>query len=201
MKIRPLKIGVTGGIGSGKTTVCRIFESLDIPVYYADDRAKTLMANDPILMEQIIDNFGPSSYFSDGGLNRGFIAGIVFQQPEKLIILNQIVHPAVRTDGLKWHKEQKRVPYTIKEAALMIESGNYKGMDKIIVVTAPIEARIQRVMKRDKVDEAAVNARINKQMPEKEKLKYADFIITNDGNHSLIKQVIKIHQSLVGTIE
>lgn len=195
--IKSLKIGVTGGIGSGKTTICKIFASMGIPIYNSDLRAKSIMVENMDVVEQIIDNIGADSYFKDGSLNRAYIAGIVFRQKEKLEILNKIVHPAVRLDGLKWDEEQVGTPYTIKEAALMIESGNYKGLDKIIVVTAPKDIRIARVVQRDKTNRDAVLARIDKQMPEAEKVKYADYIIVNDGHHSLVKQAYKIHRSLV----
>lgn len=197
---KKLKIGITGGIGSGKSTVCRLFEVLGIPVYYADDRAKSIMVDKMEVVEQIIDLLGPAAYFPDGSLNRQFIAGIVFKDSEKLQKLNKIVHPAVRTDGIEWHHSQTDVPYTLKEAALLIESGNYQSMDKIIVVSAPKEMRIQRVMTRDQVEKAAVLARMEKQLPEKEKIKKADFVITNDLTRPLIQQVWKIHQSLLASI-
>ena len=192
-----VQVGITGGIGSGKTTVCKIFETLGIPVYYADDRAKAIMVENPIVMEQIIDQIGPASYFPDGSLNRKYIAGIVFKNTEKLDALNKIVHPAVGQDGLDWHHAQANVPYTLREAALMIESGSYRSLSKLIVVAAPKEIRLQRVMKRDGTDREAVLARMDKQMSEEEKLKYADFVINNDGRHSLVKQVWGIHHQLI----
>ena len=193
----PLQIGLTGGIGSGKTTVCKIFEQIGIPIYYADDRAKQLMVEDGRIIKQIIELFGQDAYLQAGGLNRAFIAGIVFNDPKKLQALNSIVHPAVGKDGTEWHHQQIGVPYTIREAALMIESGNYKAMDKLIVVSAPKQLRIERVMKRDNVNEVAVLARMNQQLAEEEKMKFADFRIINDWRASLIKQVWKIHQQLV----
>ncbi len=192
----PLQIGITGGIGSGKTTVCKIFEALGIPVYYADDRAKALMVENEQVRTQVRKHIGGESYFNDGQLNRGYIAQVVFKDKEKLNVLNRIVHPAVLEDGLKWHNSQHGVPYTLKEAALMIESGNYKFLDKLIVVRAPEELRVKRVMKRDEVKAEAVYARMRNQMPEDQKLRYADYIIINDGNHSLIKQIWAIHQNL-----
>lgn len=190
-----LKVGITGGIGSGKTTVCRIFETLGIPVYYADDRAKWLMIHSAEVKEKIIRLFGEEAY-KNGSLNREFIAGIVFKAPEKLQQLNQIVHPAVKKDGQEWHLSQKGVPYTLKEAALIFESGSFKDLDKVITVFAPKEVRIQRILARDQTTREAVEARMDNQMPEEEKIARADFVIYNDGQHSLIKQVYAIHEQL-----
>jgi len=191
-----LKIGITGGIGSGKTTVCKIFEKFGIPVYYADDRAKKLMVENPEIVEKIKSIFGKRAYHKSGSLYRQHIARIAFSKPEKLKQLNAVVHPAVAKDSMDWIKAQKNVPYTLKEAALLVEVGSYKLLDKLIVVTAPQTVRIQRVMNRDKTDRKAVEARISKQMPEEEKLKFADFEIKNDGSESLIKQVWEIHEKL-----
>ncbi len=194
--VQPLQVGITGGIGSGKTTACKIFESFGIPVYNADERAKQIMVEDEDLKQEIVKNFGVNAYFPDGQLNREFLANIVFNEPGRLKILNSLVHPAVGLDGLKWHQSQTGVPYTIREAALLIESGSYKMMDYLILVTAPEQVRIERVMTRDNTTEAAVLARMEKQMPEQEKATYADFCINNDSRSSLIKQVFEIHQQL-----
>jgi dephospho-CoA kinase len=196
-----LKIGITGGIGSGKTTVCHIFEALGIPVYYADDRAKALMTTDVALVQAIQTNFGVESYFPDGSLNRAYLSNIVFKDAEKLALLNSLVHPAVFRDGEAWHAAQKNVPYTLKEAALLVETGSYKAVDKLITVFAPKKLRLQRVLKRDKVTRAAVLARMNKQMPERDKVKLADFIIKNDGQHGLIQQVWAVHQALLDELK
>lgn len=190
------RIGITGGIGSGKTTACRLFEILGIPVYYADDRAKWLMQNDKELIVQIKDAFGEGAYQASGVLDRTYLAGIVFQDKSKLEQLNSIVHPAVRTDGINWDAEHSGFPYTLREAALLYESGIYELLDQIITVTAPEAVRIERVMKRDNVDEAAVRARMDKQWPEDKKVELADFVIYNDGKQSLIQQVYHIHQQL-----
>ena len=136
-----LHIGITGGIGSGKTTVCKIFETLGIPAYYADDRAKALMTNDLRLVATIKNTFGDEAYLPDGALNRSYLAATVFGNTEKLAQLNAIVHPAVIADGIAWQQAQTLVPYTLKEAALLIESGSYKNMDKIIVAVAMHNAR------------------------------------------------------------
>lgn len=192
-----LKAGITGGIGSGKTTVCKIFETLGIPVYYADDRAKWLMTHDPELVEAISNTFGKDAYLPEGQLNRAYLAKVVFGDDEKLAQLNALVHPAVFRDGYQWHSSQINVPYTLREAALLFESGSYRAIDKMIVVTAPLPVRVKRVMERDQVTEAAVMARIEKQWPEEEKVKRADFVIFNDGDRLLIPQVLEIHRSLL----
>ncbi|MEL6970579.1 MAG: dephospho-CoA kinase [Bacteroidota bacterium] len=192
-----LRVGITGGIGSGKTTTCKLFELLGIPVYYADDRAKWLMQHDENLIAQLRDSFGDQVYNSEGQLDRAYLAGIVFNDRSQLDILNGIVHPAVRADGIVWDEEHTATPYTLREAALLYESGIYQLLDKIITVTAPEALRIERVMQRDKVDEAAVRARIDKQWPEDQKVALADFVVHNDGQQSLIRQVYDIHQQLI----
>ena len=146
------RIGITGGIGSGKTTVCKIFESLGIPVYYADDRAKVLMTENKKLVDEIKKLIGDKSYFEDGSLNRQYIASVVFKNKNKLEQLNSLVHPAVAKDGILWQQSQSVVPYTLKEAALLIESGSFQALDYLITVWAPKETRIQRVIKRDNIN-------------------------------------------------
>lgn len=192
-----IKVGITGGIGSGKTTVCRIFQYLGIPVYIADAEAKKLMVNDKNLRKKIIALLGTDSYKNDE-LNRQFIANQVFNNQELLTKLNSYVHPLVRQDFIKWSSKQK-APYVIYEAALMIESGSYKLLDKLIVVTAPIELRIDRVCQRDNVDPDKVLQRINNQMSQGEMVSYADHVITNDGKISLLKQVLKLHKKLINS--
>ncbi|HMQ89960.1 MAG TPA: dephospho-CoA kinase [Flavilitoribacter sp.] len=196
-----LHIGITGGIGSGKSSVCRIFEVLGIPVYYADDRAKWLMNHDQDLKSGITGLFGEQAYLENGDLNRKFIGSIAFTDPEKLSGLNALVHPAVLRDGFEWQEAQANVPYTLKEAALLFESGSYKFLDKVITVYAPLELRLQRVMTRDGVDRETVMNRVTQQMPEEEKLKLADYVIYNDGTRSIIGQVMALHRGLVGGIE
>lgn len=192
-----LKIGITGGIGSGKTTVCKIFETLGIPIYYADDRAKWLMINDSNLIKRIKDLLGEKAYNEDGSLNRAFIANIVFQDKAKLEKLNAIVHPAVFIDGNDWHEAQKNVPYTLKEAALLFEGKGHQFLDKMITVTAPKELRIERVINRDKTTREAILARMDKQLPDEKKVEMADFVVYNDGKESLIDQVLKIHHQVL----
>jgi dephospho-CoA kinase len=192
------KIGITGGIGSGKTTICRIFETLNIPVYYADDRAKALMVENKDLIKNIKNTFGEEAYLPHGALNRAYIADIAFHNPLKLNELNALVHPAVWQDGEDWHKAQTHAPYTLKEAALLFESGGNRFLDKIITVVAPVETRIERVILRGggTLTRADVEARIAKQLPDEEKIKRADFVIWNDGSQLLMPQVLAIDRQL-----
>lgn len=193
-----IHVGITGGIGTGKTTVCRIFEQLGIPVYYADERAKWLMEHDPKLIAALRQLLGNDAYTPSGLLNRSYIARQVFSDPEKLAALNALTHPAVALDALEWQALPHRAPYTLREAALLFESGSYLSLDKIIVVSAPDELRIQRVMARDQCDRQAVLDRMARQMPQAEKEARADFIIRNDGVSLLIPQVLAIHRQLSG---
>ncbi|MCG8326434.1 MAG: dephospho-CoA kinase [Chitinophagales bacterium] len=192
----PLKIGITGSIGSGKTTVCHIFESLGIPVYYADGRAKWLMVNDPRLVSGVKKEFGEEAYYANGTLNRHYLAQTVFHDAAKLKVLNALVHPIIADDSERWHHGQEGVPYTLKEAALLFESNNHLKLDKVIAVSCPENIRIQRVIKRDGMTEEEVRARMDKQMPDEEKIARADYIINNDGQTSLVQQVVKIHNTL-----
>jgi len=190
-----LKIGLTGGIGSGKSTVARIFEVLSIPVYYADEAARRLMNEHQELKNQIRELFGEAAYI-DGQLNRAYIGGTVFSDAGKLARLNAIVHPKTREDAAAWMRKQ-HASYAIKEAALIFEAGLETGLDQVIGVTAPVELRIARVMKRDGVSREKVLERMNRQMDEKEKMKRCDFIIENDERTPLLPQVLKIHDTLM----
>lgn len=194
-----IKVGITGGIGSGKTTVCEIFERLGVPVYYADKQAKYLMETDKKLREAIRQLFGDEAFDSENNLNRAFIAGIVFKDEEKLLALNALVHPAVKADYDSWNAilARKEYPYSLKEAALLVESGSYKDLDKLIVVSAPLEDRIKRVMARDNVSEEQVKARIDAQLPDAEKVKLADYVIANNLIMELVPQVSKVHLDLL----
>lgn len=191
-----LQVGITGGIGSGKSFVCKVFASLGIPVYYADERAKELMLTDEKLKQAIIAEFGENSY-KDGKLNRQFLAQHVFKDKGKLETLNSIVHPRVNEDYEKWVKEQGSAPYTVKEAAILIETGSYKNLDVIILVRAPRDLRINRVLERDQADREAIEKRMEKQWSDDEKVKFADFIIDNDNQHHVIPQVMDIHKELL----
>ena len=190
-----LKIGLTGGIGSGKTTVAAIFEVIGIPVYYADIAAKYLMNENKIVKDAIQNNFGKNSYLN-GKLDREYLAKTVFNNEEKLALLNSIVHPATINDADIWMKKQTS-SYIIKEAALLFESGSNKYLDLIIGVSAPMELRIQRTMIRDKINRKQVMDRISKQMPEETKLALCNFIIINDEQRMLIPQVLELHQKFL----
>ncbi len=190
------KIGITGNIGSGKSTVSKIFHVLGIPVYDADSRAKWLMANNPELIVQIKQIFGSEAYFNDNSLNRKHISDIAFVNKSKLNELNSAVHPAVAQDFKNWSNNQSS-DYILKEAALLIESKSYLDLDELILVKCPIETRIQRTMSRDAVDRSSVEARINNQMSEEDKVPYSNYIINNDGNELLISQVLKIHHQIL----
>lgn len=194
---KSLKIGITGGIGSGKTTVCKIFEKFDIPIYYADVKAKELINSNKNIVSEIKKNFGWETYNEDGNLNRSYLAKVVFNNSDKLKILNSIVHPPLFEDYRKWVISKKNYPYTIKEAALMYETESYKSLDKIIVVTAPIDTRIQRVLKRDLSKKEDVLKRMETQMSDRDKIAKADFVIKNDGKNSLIHQIIKLHNLFI----
>jgi dephospho-CoA kinase len=188
-----LKIGITGGIGSGKTTVSRIFEILGIPVFYADDAAKSVMHTDKLLAQSIKETFGSEAYDIQQQLNRKYLAEIVFKDEQKLAALNQLVHPAVFRAFDSWLVLQK-APYILKEAALLFESGSYKLCDKNILVTAPEELKIKRVMERDGISAEQVRSRMSKQFTEEQGRKMADFIIVNDEHQLLIPQILKLHE-------
>jgi len=189
-----LKIGLTGGIGSGKSTVAVIFVLLGIPVYYADLRAKELMNSNETLKASIQKAFGPSSYTA-GKLNRSFLAESVFGHPEKLALLNSLVHPVTIADAQEWMKNQTST-YTLKEAALIFESGSANGLDAVIGVSAPKEIRISRVMQRDHSSYEEVVKRMDGQMDEATKLSLCQYVIYNDEQSLLIPQVISIHEML-----
>lgn len=188
-----LKIGITGGIGSGKTTVCRIFEVLGIPVFYADVEAKKVMVQDAALVEEIERHFGPGIYLQDRQLDRAKLARIVFNDQEKLQLLNSLVHPATLLAYKKWVKAQT-APYVMKEAAILFESGSYKLSALNILVVSPEHLRISRVMARDKVTEDEVRDRMSKQWTDEQKIKLADFTIDNDGKKALLPQVLQLHR-------
>jgi dephospho-CoA kinase len=190
-----LKVGITGGIGSGKTTICRIFETLGIPVFYADTVAKEIMVNDAILIQGVKDSFGEESYLPGGILNNKHIAGIVFNDELELAKLNAMVHPAVFRAFDNWVVQlPKDTPYILKEAALLFESGSYKMCNKNILVTAPLELKLKRVMNRDGVTADQVKARMDKQFTDEKKIKMADYLINNNETDSLINQVMELHQ-------
>ena len=195
----PLQIGVTGGIGSGKSIVCKIFNALNVPIYDADSRAKWVMEHNTNVKTALLTEFGNQVFFEDGRLNRIFIASSVFNQSEKLGRLNQIVHPQVALDYSLWVQENKHSPYVIKEAALLFESGSYQMLDKIIMVSCPEELRVERIRKRDPHRSSEeILAIISKQLPEQEKINRADYCLLNDESQSLIQQVLHLHHTFLG---
>lgn len=190
-----LKVGITGGIGSGKSLVTRIFSTLGVPVYYADDAAKRLMNEDVSIREQLISAFGESTY-SDGLLNRKYLSSLVFTDPSKLAQLNAIVHPVTINDAAVW-MERQHAPYVIKEAALIFESGSQDMLDHVIGVYAPESLRIHRVMKRDGITREDVKSRMGKQIEETIKMRLCDTVILNDEQHMVIQQVLDVHHELL----
>jgi dephospho-CoA kinase len=193
-----MQVGVTGGIGAGKSMVCRIFKVLGIPVYDADSRAKQLMQESGTLRDKIIDSFGVQSYH-DGKLNRTHLANLVFSDPKKVQQLNALVHPEVGRDFANWARlHEPRSPYVIKEAALLIESGSFEQLDFLIVVLAPIDLRIERTLNRDPHrDRNQVESIISKQIDDPERIKAADYLLHNDERIPVIQQVLELHQSLI----
>jgi dephospho-CoA kinase len=195
-KRRLFRIGITGGIGSGKSIACKVFVLMNIPVYDADSRAKFLMENDPEVKELISRNFSEEAYIN-GALNRKFLSDGVFNDNEKLDILNRIVHPSVKADFENWSKDQAGAEFVIKEAALLFESGSYKDLDRVILVYCPLEIRIRRILMRDKHrNRQEIEKIIEKQMSDSEKKKLADYCITNDDSTLVIPQVLEIHKNL-----
>jgi len=192
-----LKVGITGNIGSGKTTVSKLFELLGVPVFYADDAAKNIMVTDAILIAEIKTAFGEQSYFDDGTLNRKHIAGIVFNDAAQLAKLNSLTHPAVFRAFDDWSAQITRAPYVIKEAALLFESSSFKMCDKSIMVTAPFEMRIQRVIQRDQLDRAEIEKREARQFTEERKVEMADYVIKNDETELVIPQVLELHRKFL----
>jgi dephospho-CoA kinase len=190
-----LKIGLTGGIGSGKSTVAKLFEVFGVPVYYADQAAKRLLNEDEGLISSIRKLFGENAYI-DGKINRQYLAAIVFNDPLRLAQLNALVHPVTIADGNKWLSLQQS-PYAIKEAALIFESKVDSYLDYVIGVYAPAPLRIQRAMKRDHITSKDVLARMKRQMDEEEKMSLCDFVIINDETAPVLPQAIRVHQQLL----
>lgn len=191
-----VKVGVTGGIGSGKSVVTKLFALLGVPVYDADSKARFLMENNEALRTSLMVLFGVNVY-SNHHLNRKFLASQVFENAPKLAQLNGLVHPAVATDFEQWLTLHQQAPMVVKEAAIMFESDAYKTLDKIITVFAPEEIRLQRVLMRDpQRTEKEVRAIMSNQFPEEKKLKLADYVIFNDDKHLVIPQVLQLYQTL-----
>ncbi len=189
------RIGLTGGLGSGKSTIAGIFQVLGIPVYYADAAAKKLMNTEKTLKSKITNAFGEAAYLK-GELDTGYLAAAVFNDKNKLDLLNSIVHPATIKDAECWIQKQTS-PYIIKEAALLFESGSNKYLNYVIGVSAPLELRIQRAITRDNVSREQVMQRVNKQMNDHEKLSLCDYVIINDEENLLLPQVLKLHEKFL----
>ncbi|HRH67221.1 MAG TPA: dephospho-CoA kinase, partial [Bacteroidia bacterium] len=188
---------VTGGIGSGKTIVCSVFRHLGIPVYDADTEAKLLYEKYPDLREAVRNQVSEEVFDGNGKLDRKKLADIVFLQPEKLKVLNGLVHPLVKKDFHAWLKNQQDVIYVVKEAAILFESGADADCDKIITVISPRDLRIQRVRDRDRKTKSEVESIIDRQMNDEEKIQRSDFVIRNDEKELVLPQVLSIHESLV----
>ena len=198
MSSAPLLVGITGGIGAGKSVVCQIFSHLGIPVYDADSSARKLMVSDELLMSSIKETFGDESYLPTGALNREYLSGRVFSNPDELNKLNALVHPRVGEDFKKWVEGHLEAPYLIKEAALLIESGSYKELDKLVAVLADKATRVRRVMLRDvHRSEVAVNAIIDKQLSDSAFRKHADHVILNEESNPILPKVLKLHQEFL----
>lgn len=194
----PLQIGITGGIGSGKSLVTKIFSTLGVPVYDADSHAKELMTTDGILIAAIKKEFGDLAFHADGNLNRTYLANHVFHDEKQLSKLNNLVHPRVAVDYNDWLLKHHTSPYVLKEAALLFEANTHLVLDKIIVVTAPLDMRIRRVLARDAhrtVEQ--IRAIVEKQLPDEYKLERADFVIVNDESSLVIPQVLHLHEMFV----
>lgn len=190
-----IKVGLTGGIGSGKTTVAKIFELLQVPVYYADAASKRLYHTDQYLMARMKEHFGEDIYTNEQ-LNRQKLAAIVFNNPQKLELLNRLVHPPTIRDAELW-MQQQNAPYIIKEAALLFESGSVSGLDYVIGVSTPKHLRLKRVMERDKISREEVLGRMNRQIEENIKMRLCDFIIENNEQTLVIPQVLRLHEKFL----
>jgi len=190
-----LRIGITGGIGSGKTTVARVFQTLGIPVFDADTVAKNIMQNDENVRQQLIQHFG-EKVFESGQLNRQYLSSVVFTDEHQLKLLNGIVHPATIRAAEEWVKKQN-APYVIEEAALLFESGANKQLDVVIGVQAPLEIRIRRVMQRNRFSREQIMERVEKQMNETEKMQLCNYVIVNDEKQFIIPQVLALHQRFI----
>ena len=188
-----IKVGLTGGIGSGKTTVAKIFKQLGVPVYFSDDRAKDLMLNNKFLRESLISLFG-DKVIINGFLNRSYIASKVFTNPKELIKLNALVHPFVQKDFDVWSASQTS-NYVLKEAAILFETGADKLLDKVVLVESPEYLKVSRIMFRDGMTEEDVFKRMSKQLSDSQKRTNADYIIQNDEKCSLIYQILKLHNT------
>ncbi len=188
-------IGITGGIGSGKSTICKVFQTLGIPVFNADDEAKNIYQTEPIALQQVKQVFG-DNVFTAGELDKTKLAQTVFADAEKLSQLNTIIHPLVRKRFTQWLKNQT-VPFVIREAAILIESGAYKDCDHIVLITAAEQTRINRVMKRNNISEVEIRRRIANQWTDEQRRPYCDFEINNDDNSLVLDKIYAVYKSLL----
>ena len=191
-----LAVGVTGGIGSGKSLVCDVFRSLHVPVYQADAQARRIMEEDPAVREELAGYFGRKAY-SDGLLNRPYIAARIFTDEKDREFVNSIVHPAVHENFMEWVKQYRDHPYVIEEAALLFESGAHRKLDMTLLVTAPVKLRMERIRKRNGLKRAEITARMSSQIKPGEAEKLADHIIINDDETFVLPQVLTIHQKIM----
>jgi len=190
-------VGITGGIGSGKSLVCKIFSVLGVPIYSSDERAKWLLANDAELQKQVKQTFGHEAYDPQGNLNRSHLANVIFKNEDNRQLLNKLVHPRVGRDYQQWRVLHKDSPYTLKEAALLFETGSYRELDKIINISAPVALRIRRVLLRDAHrDIKQVEAIMQKQWTDARREEVADYTIRNDEQSLLIPKVLRLHEHL-----
>jgi len=192
-----IKVGLTGGIGSGKSLISMVFNRLGVPIYDSDSATKLLYHSNLELKKELIKAFGKQTYDTNGMLNRSYLGKLVFNNKNNLQLINKIVHPKVKQDFKGWLVENCSAAYIIKEAAILIESKAYQQLDKIIVVSAPIDLRVARVVKRDNTTDKEVNKRIESQLSEEELLGYADFTIRNNEKEALLPQIINIHSELL----
>lgn len=185
-------VGLTGGIGSGKTTVCRVFSVLGIPVFNSDEQAKLLLQDDPEVKAAVLQLFG-SSVYPAGVLDKKALAQLVFNDPKALAGLNAIVHPAVRRAFQEW-AESQQAPYVINEAAILVETGAYPSFDRLVTVEAPEDVRLARVMARDGSPEEQVRQRMSNQATEAQRREVAYAVIENDGHSMVLLQVLALHE-------
>jgi dephospho-CoA kinase len=188
-------IGITGGIGSGKSVVSRILQLMGYPIYSSDQRAKEIMIENQSIISGLKNLFGEEAY-TNSNLNRSYIAAQIFQDDAKRIAMNQLVHPAVREDFQSWINQHQHASILFQESALLFETGNYKSFDGIILVTAPEKVRMQRVKERDQLTDEQIQARFNAQLSEEEKVKLTNHIIYNDGNQLLVPQILDLLRKL-----
>ena len=189
-----LKVGITGGIGSGKTLVCNMFSCLNVPIYNADFQAKEIINTNIYIKKELINIFGKNIYLKTGKIDKKKLSKIIFNNKQAIQQINKIIHPVVRTNYHKWLNKHKAQKYTIKEAAILFESGAYKELDKIITVYSPIDIKITRITIRDNIKQSEIIKKMNNQMSDKLKIKKADYVIFNNEKKLLLPQILKLHK-------